>query len=99
MPIINLAKLLKRSTKGWEKRWKDDPNKPVKERIKDALDAKYGTLEEHEAQERESQDEWFWTEEWQKGERDADEDIAEGDVIGPFDNIDDALHALKTAKI
>ena len=38
---------------------------------------------------------WFWTEEWQKGEREADEAIARGDLIGPFSNIKDALKALK----
>ncbi len=38
---------------------------------------------------------WFWTEEWQKGERKADEAIRRGDLIGPFSNIKDALKALK----
>lgn len=38
---------------------------------------------------------WFWTKEWQEGEAEADRDIAEGNVSGPFDNIDDALKALK----
>lgn len=38
---------------------------------------------------------WFWTEEWQKGEREADEAIQKGDLIGPFSNIKDALKALK----
>lgn len=46
-----------------------------------------------------STDEWFLSDEWQKGEREADEDIAQGNLIGPFDNIDDALHALKTVKV
>jgi len=27
---------------------------------------------------------WFWTEEWQEKERQADEDIKEGRVSGPF---------------
>ena len=36
---------------------------------------------------------WFWTEEWQKGEREADEDIAAGRVK-EFDNIEDALKYL-----
>ena len=42
---------------------------------------------------------WFHTEEWQKGEREADEAIAKGEVAGPFDNIKDALKALKKTKL
>jgi AbrB family looped-hinge helix DNA binding protein len=41
---------------------------------------------------------YFHTKEWQAGEREADKDIAEGNVIGPFDNVKDALKALKTTK-
>lgn len=36
---------------------------------------------------------WFWTEEWQEGEREADENIKSGNVKS-FDNIEDALHWL-----
>lgn len=46
-----------------------------------------------------STQEWFWAEEWQKGEREADEAIANGEIVGPFDNIGDALQALKTAEL
>ena len=41
---------------------------------------------------------YFHTREWQDGETEADRDIAAGNVLGPFDNINDALKALKTAK-
>jgi AbrB family looped-hinge helix DNA binding protein len=46
-----------------------------------------------------SDEAYFHTREWQTGEREADKDIVEGDVIGPFDNIKDALKALKTSKV
>lgn len=36
---------------------------------------------------------WFWTEEWQAGEREVDEYIAAGE-IEEFDSIDDMFRAL-----
>jgi antitoxin MazE len=27
---------------------------------------------------------WFWTKEWQKGEREEDQAILKGDLVGPF---------------
>lgn len=42
---------------------------------------------------------YWWHEEWQKGEREAEESIAKGELAGPFDNINDALKALKKAEI
>lgn len=32
---------------------------------------------------------WFWSPEWQKGEREADEDIKAGRVSGPFKTIEE----------
>ena len=42
---------------------------------------------------------YFYTEEWQEGEIQADKDIARGNVLGPFSNAKDALKALKKAKV
>jgi len=38
---------------------------------------------------------WWWTEEWQKGERKAQRDIDAGRVSKVYDDVDDALQALK----
>ncbi|NUO79088.1 AbrB/MazE/SpoVT family DNA-binding domain-containing protein [candidate division KSB1 bacterium] len=40
---------------------------------------------------------WWWTEEWQKGERRAQRDIDEGRVSKTYDNVDEALRELKGA--
>jgi AbrB family looped-hinge helix DNA binding protein len=45
------------------------------------------------------QDAWFWSKEWQQKEKEADEAIARGDVIGPFKNAKEAIKALKTTKV
>ena len=42
---------------------------------------------------------YFFTKEWQEGEARADEAIAKGEVLGPFDDHKKCLKALKTAKI
>lgn len=34
---------------------------------------------------------WFWTEEWQKGEREADEAIRAGRLYGPFDSAEEMM--------
>lgn len=39
--------------------------------------------------------EWFWTKEWQKREKEADEAIAKGQITGPFKTAAEALKALK----
>jgi AbrB family looped-hinge helix DNA binding protein len=44
-------------------------------------------------------DDYFHSEEWQKGEDMADEDIKRGDLLGPFQDIKKGLRGLKTAKI
>jgi len=38
---------------------------------------------------------WFWTEEWQEGEREADRDIAEGRVSGPFETAEELIRHLR----
>ncbi len=38
---------------------------------------------------------WWWTEEWQKGERKAQRDIETGRVSKVYDDVDEALQALK----
>ncbi len=43
--------------------------------------------------------EWFWTEEWQEGEKKADEAIVKGDLIGPFETAREAINALKTTPV
>jgi len=42
-----------------------------------------------------AEDAWFWTKEWQEGEAEADRDIAEGRISGPFDTTEDFLKELK----
>jgi AbrB family looped-hinge helix DNA binding protein len=43
--------------------------------------------------------EYFYTKQWQEKETEVDDEIRRGDIVGPFDNVKDALKALKTAKI
>ena len=42
--------------------------------------------------------EYFYTKEWQQEEVEADRDIDEGNLLGPFEDANDAIEALKTAK-
>jgi len=39
--------------------------------------------------------EYFFTKEWQAKEAEAEKDIVEGKMVGPFENAQDALRALK----
>lgn len=43
--------------------------------------------------------EYFFTKAWQEKEAAADQDLAQGKVLGPFENVKDALKALKTTKV
>jgi len=38
---------------------------------------------------------WFWDKEWQKKEQEADRDIKEGNLEGPFDSAEDAIRSLE----
>lgn len=38
---------------------------------------------------------WFWSPEWQRGEREADEDIVDGRLSGPFASVAALKKALK----
>ena len=40
--------------------------------------------------------EYFYTKEWQKDEADADKDIAEGKIAGPFDTAADLIKELES---
>ena len=39
---------------------------------------------------------WFWSQEWQEKEREADEAIAEGELSGPFESVDDLIRYLRS---
>ncbi len=45
------------------------------------------------------EDAWFWSKEWQKKEREADEAIKRGELVGPFETAEEALEALKKIKV
>jgi len=39
---------------------------------------------------------WWWTEEWQKGERQAEADMKAGKISGPFDSAAELIHDLES---
>jgi AbrB family looped-hinge helix DNA binding protein len=41
---------------------------------------------------------WWWMEEWQKGEREADEDLVNGRVSKPFHSADELIDHLRSLK-
>jgi len=43
--------------------------------------------------------EYFFTKEWQAKEGEADQDLVEGKIAGPFGNVKETLKALKTTKV
>jgi len=43
-------------------------------------------------------DAWYWSRDWQEKEREADEAIAKGELLGPFETAKDGLKALKKKK-
>lgn len=45
------------------------------------------------------EDTWFWSKEWQEREREADEAIKRGDLIGPFETVEEAIEALKKTEL
>ncbi len=38
---------------------------------------------------------WFWTDQWQEREREADEAMARGEVSGPFESAEDLVRHLR----
>ena len=71
----------------------------IPKRVRDALGLEEGDL--IDVQERDGEivmvpkrlidaaQAWFWSPEWQRGEREVDEDIRAGRVIGPFKNVEE----------
>jgi AbrB family looped-hinge helix DNA binding protein len=39
---------------------------------------------------------WWWTEEWQKGEREAEKEIREGKLLGPFGTVEQFKSAIES---
>ncbi|MDL1979363.1 MAG: AbrB/MazE/SpoVT family DNA-binding domain-containing protein [Deltaproteobacteria bacterium] len=43
-----------------------------------------------------SEQEYFYTKEWQKDEADADKDLAANKIAGPFETVDDLIQELES---
>jgi AbrB family looped-hinge helix DNA binding protein len=39
---------------------------------------------------------WWWTEEWQKGERETEKEIREGKLLGPFSTVEQLKSAIES---
>jgi len=63
------------------------------------MDVQEGTLVIRPVKMVHPDQEYFFTKEWQQKEDEADRDVAEGRVAGPFEDNDEALKALKTSKV
>lgn len=71
----------------------------IPKQIREALRLEEGDLIEVEARDGEivmvpkklidADQAWFWTREWQEGEREVDEDLRAGRVLGPFRSIEE----------
>lgn len=68
----------------------DDPAAHVR-----VVEREDGVIELHPTVEVPASQAWFWTERWQRMEREADSDIAAGHVA-TFDDVDDFLADLDT---
>jgi len=42
---------------------------------------------------------WWWIEEWQKGEREAQKEINEGKLMGPFSTVEQFKSAIESQKL
>jgi bifunctional DNA-binding transcriptional regulator/antitoxin component of YhaV-PrlF toxin-antitoxin module len=66
----------------------DDPGAQVR-----VVEREDGVIELHPLASVPADQRWFWTERWQRMEREADEDVA-GGRVRTYDDVDDLLAAL-----
>ncbi len=60
-----------------------------------SAELRHGAIVMKPAKVVDAEDAWFYTQEWQKKEAEADADIAAGRVKGPFKNADEMIRSLK----